>query len=123
MPELALSIQQPWAWLIVHGYKDVENRTWSTSLRGPFLVHAGLKFDREGYELVRAHFPDIPMPHPSSMERGGVVGRANLIDCVRTATSRWFSGPYGFVLADAEPLTLRPCRGRLGFFRPEAPHA
>jgi len=23
----ALSIRQPWAWLIVHGWKDIENRT------------------------------------------------------------------------------------------------
>ena len=30
----ALSIQQPWAWFIVNGYKDVENRTWSTKFRG-----------------------------------------------------------------------------------------
>ena len=30
----ALSIQQPWAWLIAHGKKDVENRTWATAFRG-----------------------------------------------------------------------------------------
>ena len=24
-----ISIRQPWAWLIVNGYKDVENRTWA----------------------------------------------------------------------------------------------
>ena len=53
----ALSIRQPWAWLIVRPdvadqatraqlrtwrcIKDVENRTWSTGFRGRFLVHAG----------------------------------------------------------------------------------
>lgn len=35
----ALSIQQPWAWLIVNGYKDVENRDWNTKFRGRFYVH------------------------------------------------------------------------------------
>ena len=30
----ALSIKQPWSWLIVHGHKDIENRDWSTQLRG-----------------------------------------------------------------------------------------
>ena len=35
----AISIRQPWAWLIVHGYQDVENRTWSTKHRGPILIH------------------------------------------------------------------------------------
>lgn len=24
----ALSIRQPWAWLIANGHKDIENRTW-----------------------------------------------------------------------------------------------
>ena len=37
---LALSIRQPWAWLIVHGWKDIENRTWRTRVRGRFLIHA-----------------------------------------------------------------------------------
>lgn len=36
----ALSIRQPWAWLIVHGGKDIENRSWHTKFRGRFLVHA-----------------------------------------------------------------------------------
>jgi len=29
-----LSIRQPWAWLIIHGGKDVENRTWWTDYPG-----------------------------------------------------------------------------------------
>lgn len=35
----ALSILQPWAWLIVNGNKDIENRNWHTRFRGRFLVH------------------------------------------------------------------------------------
>ncbi len=30
----ALSLKQPWAWLVVKGYKDIENRSWSTNHRG-----------------------------------------------------------------------------------------
>ena len=41
----ALSIMQPWAWLICAGHKDIENRSWSTGFRGPVLIHAGKKFD------------------------------------------------------------------------------
>ncbi|MEI3544750.1 MAG: ASCH domain-containing protein [Alphaproteobacteria bacterium] len=40
-----LSIRQPWAWLIVNGYKDIENRTWPTHFRGKVLIHAGKKWD------------------------------------------------------------------------------
>lgn len=50
----ALSIRQPWAWLIVNGYKSIENRTWNTRIRGTILIHAGKGFDKEGYAWVRA---------------------------------------------------------------------
>jgi hypothetical protein len=50
----ALSIRQPWAWLIVHGVKDVENRTWRTNFRGRFLVHAGMRFDEDGHRRIWA---------------------------------------------------------------------
>ena len=30
----ALSIKQPWASLIAHGIKDIENRTWKTNFLG-----------------------------------------------------------------------------------------
>lgn len=114
----ALSIRQPWAWLIVNGYKDVENRSWSTRHRGPFLIHAGQKFDYEGYEWVKKHF-DIDMPAINEFDRGGIVGRAKLVDCVTSSKSQWFTGPYGFILANARPLPLIPTRGKLGFFKPD----
>ncbi len=41
----ALSIMQPWAWLIVNGHKDIENRNWPTRFRGPVYIHAGKKID------------------------------------------------------------------------------
>lgn len=40
----AITVRQPWAWAIVHGGKDVENRTRNVagSYRGPVAIHAGL---------------------------------------------------------------------------------
>ncbi|MFA6165403.1 MAG: ASCH domain-containing protein [Gemmatimonadaceae bacterium] len=113
----ALSIQQPWAWLIVNGYKDgVENRSWPTNERGERLIHAGKKVDAEGYEWVRETFPEIPLPPLEALERGGIVGRARLAACVTSLASRWFFGPYGFVFEDPTPLPFMPLRGQLGFF-------
>jgi hypothetical protein len=40
-----VTIRQPWAWAIVYGGKDVENRRWRTSYRGPLLIHAGQNAD------------------------------------------------------------------------------
>ncbi len=50
----ALSIRQPWAWLIANGYKDIENRSWRTNFRGEFLIHAGKKFDSAGWRWAAA---------------------------------------------------------------------
>ncbi len=115
---LALSIQQPWAWLIVNGYKPVENRDWPTKARGTIGIHAGKKFDAEGYSIVRREFPTIPLPKPEAFLKGGIVGMANLTDCVTDHPSPFFTGKFGFVFGAAEPLPFTPCRGMLGFFRP-----
>lgn len=114
---LALSVQQPWAWLIAHGFKNFENRSWPTKVRGPVLIHASQKFDIEGYEWLRYHRPEIPLPAREAFDRGGIVGRATITDCVSDDNSWWFSGPYGFAFAEAEPLPFIPGPGRLGFFR------
>lgn len=115
----ALSIRQPWAWLIVNGYKDVENRTWSTNVRETVLIHAGKRFDREGYDFVRRAFPQVPLPRVTRFDLGGIVGQARISDCVEESDSPWFFGPYGFVMEDREPLPFQSCRGSLGFFVPE----
>lgn len=114
---LALSIKQPWAWLIVNGYKDIENREWSTSIRGRVKVHAGKTFDRDGYEFVREEFPEIPLPKPNEFDRGGIVGAVNIVDCVKYSSSPWFFGTFGFVLENGEPSQFVSYRGQLGFFR------
>lgn len=41
-------MRQPWAWAIIHGGKDVENRVRNLAggYPGPVAIHAGLAFDR-----------------------------------------------------------------------------
>lgn len=45
----ALSIRQPYAWLIVNGFKDIENRDWPTKFRGRVLIHAGATYPKREY--------------------------------------------------------------------------
>lgn len=45
-PMLALTVYQPWAWLIAHGYKAIETRSWAPSERHlprgtRIAIHAG----------------------------------------------------------------------------------
>lgn len=119
----ALSIRQPWAWLIVHGFKPVENRDWPTRYRGPCLIHASKGMTREDYEDAcdLAQTQGITIPAPHELERGGIVGVANVTDCVTDSPSRWFFGKFGFVLVDAKPLPFLPINGRLGFFNVDYP--
>jgi hypothetical protein len=42
---------------------------------------------------------------------GGIVGIAEITDCVTEYESPWFTGKYGFVLANARSLPFMPCRG------------
>jgi len=114
-PTPCLSIRQPWAWLICHAGKDIENRSWPTKFRGRFLIHASKGMTRLEYEEVWTYSVGS-LPPFESLERGGIVGEAEITDCVTRSESAWFFGPYGFVLANAKPLPFHPCKGALGFF-------
>lgn len=115
----AISVIQPWSWALVHGYKDVENRNWKTQIRGKILVHAGIKFDHEGYEWIKRTFPDIPLPQKEDFFMGGIVGTVEITDCVDHLESLWFQGKYGFTLKNGQPMAPRICKGALMFFTPD----
>ena len=123
IPTKALSIRQPWAWLIVQGLKDIENRSWATKHRGPTLIHAAKGMTRQEYEDA-ADFAYFgcgiqQMPTFEQMQRGGIVGLAEITACVppERRTSRWhMEGCHGFALRGAQALPFTPLAGRLGFF-------
>lgn len=118
----ALSIRQPWAWFIVHGGKRVENRSWKTDYRGPVLIHASSWWQAgEVYSDIISVRNIVPPGLQLTLkdlqsQLGGIVGKARIVDCVTASDSAWFSGPFGFVLEDVEPVPFYPCRGRLQLF-------
>lgn len=120
LPEIALSIRQPWAWAILYAGKDIENRSWSTSFRGPVCIHASKGMTRREYdefEGVYAMDWRVPtIPEPQQLLRGGIVGTAEIVGCVNRSSSPWFFGTWGFVIANAQPVDFIPCKGALGFF-------
>ena len=119
----ALSIRQPWAWLIVNGHKDIENRTWPTRFRGRVLIHASKGMTRDEYDDV-ADFLEytetgIALPKREELERGGIVGVATITDCIpadRRASPWHMEDQFGFQIADAKALPFTECKGALGFF-------
>ena len=116
-----LSIRQPWAYLIMHHGKDIENRTWATTTRGRILIHASKGMTRQEYEdaLDFAYLECLASGlqcEPDALLRGGIIGSVEIVDCVTRSYSPWFQGPYGFVLRDPIALPFIPFRGALGFF-------
>ncbi|CAB3783025.1 hypothetical protein LMG28688_01563 [Paraburkholderia caffeinitolerans] len=134
----ALSIRQPWAWLIIRpdltgaarvaaieacDLKDIENRTWPTRLRGRFLIHASKGMTRAEYDDVEAFLDyfeiDIALPGQGKLDRGGIVGAATITDCIPSArrNSRWhMDGQWGFRLENVKPVPFVECKGALQFF-------
>jgi hypothetical protein len=99
--------------------KAVENRSWSTSFRWPFCIHAGKGMTRDEQFEFHMFLETLGMepPHFESLDRGGIVGTADLVGVVPHSLSPWFFGPFGFELANVQPVEFIPARGSLGFFR------
>lgn len=88
--------------------KHIENRSWNTRYRGELLMHASGALDR--HHLGRPK--KIRLPDLLDLPRGAIVGVVELVDVVEKSRSKWFSGPYGFVLGDPRPFSKPvPCKG------------
>ena len=116
----ALSVQHPWASLIIQGLKDVENRSWPTKFRGRIYLHASLRYDWEGLGKIEGILDD---EYPESIAYhnllyGGLIGEVDLVDCVRDSSSPWAEpGMWHWVLANPVVFsTPIPYKGRLGLF-------
>ena len=120
----ALSIKQPWAWLIANGFKDVENRHWQRKpgYRGPLYIHASKGCTKAEYaeavEFALSVNPNINVPPLDELDRGGIVAKAVMTGVTTSSLSPWFFGPIGLVLERVEKIEFVPCKGQLGFFDP-----
>lgn len=125
LPELALSIRQPWAWAIIHAGKDVENRSWrqpnpGLKFRGRVAIHASSGMTQDEYNAVMPRSaPPIPPAH--MLTRGAIVGHVEIVDIIRDPNrkrinSEWFFGPVGLMLRNQTAIEPIPCAGALGFF-------
>jgi hypothetical protein len=124
----ALSVRQPWAWLICMGFKDIENRNWSTNFTGRIYIHAGKTLgvrpgsSQEQWILEKLTRHQLDEYRHAVFHRGAIIGEVDVTGCIESSISPWFTGHYGFVLANPvlypEPI---PCNGKLRFFTPDVP--
>lgn len=140
----ALSVMQPWAWLILRPdlaceaaraearalgrIKDIENRTWSSDTRGWVLLHASAtrlaKWDWQAAALFAAK-RGVDIPLQTSAPLGAYVGAIRIDGCEKWSRSPWFSGEgFGFRIGDSVPFAEPvPGPGTLQFFPVPPPGA
>lgn len=98
----ALTIHEPWATLIARGIKRVENRNWTTSLRGRFAIHAGKKVHWDLVELYNM---------AEHIRPGHILCTVELAEIVPLETvgehllggSHFAIGPLCWILRDPQP--------------------
>lgn len=120
-----LSVQPPWAWAILFGGKDIENRTWTTRHRGPLLIHASSKLlSKAGLDEVRrelARCTGRPLRQiPEEFPRSQLLGLVDLVDIVDEHDSPWaYEGNWFWVLRNPRPLhhPVLDVHGKLGIWR------
>ena len=120
----AISIQQPWAWLIVSGQgKDIENRTrWNYKHIGRVRIHASktIDTDPDRFPRQRKLIEELGIDIPDNLPTGCLVGEATITGIVTESESPWFEGKTGIELAD--PIAYKnpiPYGGMLRIFETE----
>ena len=100
------------------GFKDIENRSWATKHRGPILIHAGQKVDKNARQVLieKGLNEYLGYFRLQDLPTSGIVGQVEIVDCVTHSDSDWFEGPVGFVLKNAHQLKFKPMKGKLGLF-------
>lgn len=138
---MCLSLHQPWASLVVLGFKRLEGRVWSTDYRGPLWIHAAsLLPDPATYELLCQQYDDVydgvhpPFPPLEDLPTSALLGRVDLVDVVEQGDledmrdtsdfpqSEGSSSPFVFYLRRPQLLTIPiAMRGRHKLWRLDAP--
>lgn len=89
----ALSIKQPYAYLIATGVKDIENRTWKTNFRGRIYIHATKRIPLKNFEKMVINL-GIPCYQKETYIEGAIIGEVDIIDCVTNHPSIWAEKSY-----------------------------
>ena len=70
-----LTIKEPWATLIIEGYKEYEFRSWKTNYRGRILIHTSQALE----ENMSERFKEYNLNYKC----GYIIGEAYIVDCIK----------------------------------------
>jgi hypothetical protein len=127
-----ITVRQPWAWAIAMGHKTVENRTWTTSYRGPLAIHSAKRWDdyaMEALTTVIHTMRDLDIATPPTLAHdlpysdvGRVLAVVDLVDICDGKPGcdcgPWAMGGHKhWRLANVRRLVVpTPAKGRLGLW-------
>lgn len=90
----ALTVQQPWAGLIVLGIKTCETRSWNTKHRGQLAIHSSAKMTKEGEKLLKELMKEAPEQffkdseaYKTCTELGAILGTVSIRETYSTNDS------------------------------------
>lgn len=135
-PVRALSLIQPWGWLMANGHKLDENRTrrWDSIINTFILLHAAERMRKGDYQNCQSFLEsrDIhtTLPKPDTLERGGYIaiayvefaGNTDRYRFNNVEPDKFFTGPIGYRLT-CRPIKFSPACGMHGLWRPALPIA
>lgn len=119
----SISIKQPWASLIAHGIKDIENRTWKCPQKyigQRVLIHASKK--SAGWKELPLNFRQRDLAEGFSFDnlpKGAIIGSVVIADCVQNHPSGWAEKScWNWVLKDAVLFDkpIMNVKGKLSFW-------
>ena len=126
LPPLALSVRQPSAWAIIHGGKEIENRSLG-SIRagrmgpGRIAIHAAIGMRQAEYDYLvwRWARDGVTVPPPAALPRRAIIGSVDVVEIITESDSPWFGGEAG-LLRDPVACDPIPAPGALGYFEWQA---
>lgn len=115
--EKALSIKQPWAYLIAAGIKDIENRTWKCPekyIGQRILIHASAKPEKIGFEM-EGQATVVEIQRSSALNKceedglfSAIIGSVEIVDCVINHASIWAEKQHCMYIYPCKDLTKLP---------------
>lgn len=141
MKEIAISVRQPWAYLVCARIKDVENRTWKCPekyIGKRVYIHASKSQYKNPWDVLNKDQNELLLQRKeiivgADLEYGAIIGSVRFVDCVINhdsiwaeksgigqdkQTNDWIKPIYNWVVADPvlfdEPIPN--VKGKLSFW-------
>lgn len=124
-----LTLNEPFATLIMNKKKYIETRSWKTNYRGELYIHAGKKkIDKKIYEREEL----IKLINNDEMHNSKIICKCDLVDCIymtdeyiqyikdneyqQFVCGEYKVGRYAWILDNIELIDPIVAKGQLGIW-------